>query len=69
MAVEAGAMTKISGRLARSVMMSSASPPASLSQRGSSLILLNGRIAIEGVPVHGRETPICAYAAMGSWPI
>jgi hypothetical protein len=21
------------------------------------------------VPVHGRETPICAYAAMGSWPI
>jgi hypothetical protein len=23
----------------------------------------------DGVPVHGRETPICAYAAMGSWPI
>src|SRR3954470_3978374 len=21
-----------------------------------------------GVPVHSRETPICAYAAMGSWP-
>jgi DNA polymerase-1 len=25
--------------------------------------------AAEAVPVHGRETPICAYAAMGSWPI
>ena len=24
---------------------------------------------IADVPVHGRETPICAYAAMGSWPI
>jgi hypothetical protein len=24
---------------------------------------------VRGVPVHGRETPICAYAAMGSWPI
>ena len=21
------------------------------------------------VPVHSSETPICAYAAMGSWPI
>jgi len=21
------------------------------------------------VPVHSRETPICAYAAMGNWPI
>jgi hypothetical protein len=21
------------------------------------------------VPVYGRETPICAYAAMGIWPI
>jgi hypothetical protein len=29
---------------------------------------LAGRI-ITPVPVHGRETPICAYAAMGSWPI
>jgi hypothetical protein len=24
---------------------------------------------LAAVPVHGRETPICAYAAMGSWPI
>jgi hypothetical protein len=23
----------------------------------------------ECVPVYGRETPICAYAAMGIWPI
>ena len=30
--------------------------------KGSTLALM------AAVPVHGRETPICAYAAMGSWP-
>ena len=23
---------------------------------------------VTGVPVHGRETPICAHAAIGTWP-
>src|SRR4051794_36289328 len=39
------------------------------SKGGVMLMMKSIAQEVAPVPVHSRETPICAYAAMGSWPI
>jgi uncharacterized membrane protein len=44
-------------------------PPAVLKRKAVVYVRQSTPAQVETVPVHNSETPLCAYAAMGSWPI